>query len=111
MKTNTKVITKEDLVTQTLHLLNHGRTNFAKVQRQEVEQILKAYECTVIDCLREADTDFDVEIKPFTGMKITATFKPARTISMYGEQRQVKSKISVSAKLSKYFGWSAVNQN
>lgn len=105
------IYSKEDLITRTLRLLNKGRNDFAKIQRAEVELIIRAYETAVKECLQEATDTTEIETKPLNGLKITATFKPARNICMYGEQRQVKSKISVSAKLTKYFGWFAINQN
>lgn len=106
-----KIYSKEDLITRTLRLLNKGRNDFAKIQRAEVELIIRAYETAVKECLQEATDKTEIETKPLNGLKINSTFKPARTIRMYGDTRQVKEKISVKAKITKYFGYFTLNQN
>jgi len=107
-----KVYSQADLIGMTIKLLNQGRPEYTKISREFVEQIIRAYEHTITDTLKEAAApDTEITVKAFNGLKIIATYVPERIINLYGEERAVKAKVSTKARVSKYFNYCAVNGN
>lgn len=107
-----KTYSQKDLISRTVYLLNDGRPDFAKVTRESVEQTIDAYEMIIKNCLQEAaKPDSEVIVQVFSGLKLIAQYFPVRIIKMYGEIRQVKAKVSVKARISKYYKHFILNEN
>lgn len=107
-----KAYSQADLIRMTTKLLNEGRPEYSKIQTGLVEQILRAYEHTITDTLKEAATpDTEVAVKVFNGLRLIATYVPERLINLYDKERVARARVSTKAKVSKYFNYCTVNEN
>lgn len=99
-----KTISKRELISKTLESMNKNRDEYQKLCRADIEEFVNAYEAEILNCLSKADAETpEVMTKPFSGLRITATYKPDREIKIYGEQRQAKAKIFYTAKTTRFF--------
>lgn len=107
-----KIYPQRDLVKLTVLLLNDGRPDFAKVTKESVQQTLDAYEAIIKNCLQEAvEPNTEITVQVFNGLKLIATYVPARIVKMYGSIRKARAKVACKARVSKYFKHFILNEN
>lgn len=107
-----KTYPQRELIKQTVFLLNDGRPDFAKVTKESVEQTLDAYEEIIKNCLQEAvEPNTEITVQVFNGLKLIATYVPARIVKMYGSIKKAKAKVACKARVSKYFKHFILNEN
>ena len=105
----TKIYSQSKLIDRTLKALNKDKPKKEKLNRDLVLQIISSYESVIVSLLKQAAPDTNITVKPFHGIRIESAFNPSRIINMYGKETNTEEKISVKAKLSKYFGWHLIN--
>lgn len=106
------VYSQSDIIDKTFHLLNDDRQIFATIPKETIQQILNCYESVVKDCLREAvEPQTKIIVKIFSGLQVVAQYVPAGKKKLYGKTIQAKEKISVRARVTKYFGYFGINNN
>jgi hypothetical protein len=100
---DSKTYRQQDLISQTLELLNSGRPVYSQMQRQELENVIRAYETVIVDCLKEASPEKNILVKCFSGLQLTSSWMPSRKIKLNGRTVESEARIGGRAKFTKYF--------